>query len=114
LGVRTTADAVGALKAGDSVLVDIARAGQTSFVNTASTGIYVDLVRARPDLADGQLDVRMVDGSQPFARARLIAAVAMGTLARSRVYRTWTASSLRIATPDGSPVLLSVDGEALE
>lgn len=172
LGVRTTAEAVGALKAGDSVLVDLARAGQRSFVNTASTGIYVELVRARqelegrlgkwpavlvalaqvlrdgqpadlivegrrrrlwllfvgncryeprgaapsyrPDLADGQLDVRMVDGSQPFARARLVAAVAMGTLARSRVYRTWTASSLRIATPDGSPVLLSVDGEALE
>jgi undecaprenyl-diphosphatase len=172
LGVRTVAEAVGALQAGDSVLVDIARAGQRSFVNTASTGIYVDLVRAReelegrlgkwpavlvalaqvlrtsrpadlivdgrkrrlwllfvgncryepqgaapsyrPDLADGQLDVRLVDGHQPFARARLIVAVAMGTLARCRVYRTWTASSLRIATPDGSPVLLSVDGEALE
>lgn len=172
LGVRTAADAVSALRTGDSVLVDIARAGQRSFVNTASTGIYVELVRARqeleerlgkwpavlvalaqvlrsgrpvdlivdgrrrklwllfvgncryepqgaapsyrPDLADGQLDVRLIDGHQPFARARLTAAVAMGTLARCRVYRTWTASSLRIATPDGSPVLLSVDGEALE
>jgi hypothetical protein len=30
------------------VLVDVARAGQQSFVNTASTGIYVDLVQFRP------------------------------------------------------------------
>jgi len=172
LGVRSAADAVAALQAGDCVLVDVASAGPRSFVNTASTGMYVDLVRARqeledrlgkwpavlvalarvlrtshpvdlivdgrrrrlwllfagncryepggaapsyrPDLCDGQLDVRLVDGRQPLARVRLIAAVAMGTLARCRVYRTWTASSLHVATPDGTPVLLSMDGEAIE
>jgi diacylglycerol kinase family enzyme/membrane-associated phospholipid phosphatase len=172
LGVRSADDALAALRAGDCVLVEVATAGRWSFVNTASTGIYVDLVRARqeledrlgrwpavlvalarvlrtsrpldlivdgrrrrvwllfagncryepagaapsyrPDLCDGQLDIRLVDGSQPLARVRLVTAVAMGTLARSRVYRAWTASSLRVATPDGTPVLLSVDGEALE
>jgi undecaprenyl-diphosphatase len=172
LGVRTPADALAALRTGDSVLVDVARAGQRPFVNTASTGIYVDLVRARqeledklgkwpavlvalgqvlrksqphelivdgrrrklwllfigncryepqgaapsyrPDLADGLLDIRLIDGHQPLARARLVAAVAMGTLARCRVYRTWTAKAIRIATPDGSPLLLSADGEAME
>ena len=67
----------------------------------------------RPDLGDGQLDIRMIDGSQPLARARLIAAVAMGTLARSRVYRTWTAPELTIETTDGSPVRLSTDGEVM-
>ena len=161
LGVRSTADALGALRAGDSVLVDLAMAGQRTFLNTASTGVYVDLVRAReelegrlgkwqavvvalvrvlrrgrpqnlvvngrrrrvwllfagncryepqgaapsyrPDLRDGQLDIRIIDGSQPLARARLISAVAMGTLARSRVYRTWTAPELAIGTQDGSP-----------
>jgi diacylglycerol kinase family enzyme/membrane-associated phospholipid phosphatase len=171
LGVRSAADALTALRAGDSVLVDLALAGQRTFLNTASTGVYVDLVRAReeleerlgkwpavvvalvrvlrssqpqvlvvdgrrrrvwllfagncryepegaapsyrPDLRDGQLDIRMVDGSQPLARARLIAAVAMGTLARSRVYRTWTASELAIRTQDGSPVELSTDGEVV-
>ena len=160
-----------ALRAGDSVLVDLAMAGQRTFLNTASTGVYVDLVRAReeleerlgkwpavlvalvrvlrssrpqdlvvngrrrrvwllfagncryepagaapsyrPDLRDGQLDIRMVDGSQPLARARLIAAVAMGTLARSRVYRTWTAPELTIRTRDGAPVQLSTDGEVM-
>jgi diacylglycerol kinase family enzyme/membrane-associated phospholipid phosphatase len=171
LGLRSADDALAALRAGDSVLVDVAAAGQRSFVNTASTGIYVDLVRARqklegrlgrwpavlvalsrvlrtsrpleivvdgrprklwllfagncryepegeapsyrPDLADGQLDLRLVDGQQPLARIRLMAAVAMGTLARSRVYRTWTAKSVQLATPDGTPVLLSVDGETM-
>jgi undecaprenyl-diphosphatase len=171
LGVRSAQDALDAVKAGDSVLVDVAKAGQQSFLNTASTGVYVDLVRAReeleerlgkwpavvvalvrvlhgsrpqdlvvngrrrriwllfagncryepagaapsyrPDLSDGRLDIRMIDGSQPLARARLIAAVAMGTLARSRVYRTWTAPELTIETTDGSPIQLSTDGEVM-
>jgi hypothetical protein len=38
----------------------------------------------------------------------------MGTLARSRVYRTWTAPVLAIQTRDGSPVELSADGEVLK
>ena len=169
LGVRSAADAIAALRAGDSVLVDVADAGDQAFLNTASTGIYVDLVRTRealenrlgkwpavlialvqvlrssrpidlavdgrarrvwllfagncryepagaapsyrPDLADGQLDIRLVDGQQPLARTRLILAVLLGTLSRSRVYRTWTADSLRIAAADGGEVLLSVAGE---
>jgi diacylglycerol kinase family enzyme len=171
LGVRSVEDALDALRGGDSVLVDLAMADQQTFLNTASTGVYVDLVRAReemekrlgkwpavlvalvrvlrssrpqnlvvdgrrrrvwllfagncryepegaapsyrPDLRDGLLDIRMIDGSQPLARARLIAAVAMGTLARSRVYRTWAAPALTIRTQDGSPVHLSTDGEVM-
>jgi undecaprenyl-diphosphatase len=170
--VHSAEDAVTALRAGDSVLVDVADAGDQVFLNTASTGIYVDLVRTReslenrlgkwpavlvalarvlrtsrpidlvvdgrpqrtwllfagngqyepagaapsyrPDLADGLLDIRVVDGQQPLARTRLIVAVLLGTLSRSRVYRTWTASSLRVAAADGGEVLLSVDGEAVE
>jgi diacylglycerol kinase family enzyme/membrane-associated phospholipid phosphatase len=172
LGVRSAEEAVAALQSGDSVLVDLATADQKVFLNTASTGVYVDLVRAReqlepelgkwpavlfalvrvlrtsrpvelivngrrrrvwllfagncryepsgaaptyrPELADGILDVRLVDGSQPLARVRLIAAVLLGTLGRSRVYKTWPATSLRLATPDGSPVQLSLDGETTE
>ena len=157
LGVGSVDDALAALRDGDSVLVDVATADGAAFLNTASTGVYVDLVKAReklepavgkwpamlvalvgvlrtgrpvdlivngrrrrvwllfagncryepsgaapayrPDLADGTLDVRMVDGSQPLARTRLIAAVLLGTLGRCRVYRTWSATSLRIASP---------------
>jgi undecaprenyl-diphosphatase len=169
LGVRSARDAVDALRAGDSVLVDVGVADQRPFLNTASTGVYVDLVRAReglekrlgkwpavlvalvrvlrasrpqdlmvdgrrrrvwllfagncryepagaapsyrPNLRDGQLDVRLVDGSRPLARARLIAAVTLGTLARSRVYRHWAAPELTVRTRDGSSVALSIDGE---
>ncbi|PYC74495.1 phosphoesterase [Streptomyces tateyamensis] len=50
----------------------------------------------RRDLTDGTLDVRVVDGSRPFARTRLVAAFLTGTLARSRVYRAATLSRLRI------------------
>src|SRR5690606_28752757 len=37
----------------------------------------------RERLDDGQIDVRLVDASQPFARARLVAAALTGTLRRS-------------------------------
>jgi undecaprenyl-diphosphatase len=169
LGVESADDALAALREGDSVLVDVASAGGDAFVNTASTGVYVDLVSAReeiepalgkwpavmvalidvlrhskpvdllvnnrrrrvwllfagncryepsgaapayrPDLADGTLDVRLIDGSQPLARTRLIAAVLLGTLGRSRVYRAWSASELHVATLDGDPLPLCLDGE---
>ncbi len=172
LGVGSVDDALAALRDGDSVLVDVATADGAAFLNTASTGVYVDLVKAReeleraigkwpamlvalarvlrtgrpvellvngrrrrvwllfagncryepsgaapayrPDLADGTLDIRMVDGSQPLARTRLIAAVLLGTLGRSRVYRTWSATRLRIASPGTGPLPLCLDGEATE
>jgi undecaprenyl-diphosphatase len=172
LGVESPDDALAALREGDSVLVDVATADGAAFLNTASTGVYVDLVKARkrieptfgkwpamliglidvlrtskpvdllvdgrprrvwllfagncryepsgaapayrPDLADGTLDVRMIDGSQPLARMRLVVAVLLGTLGRCRVYRTWSASSLRVASLGGEPVPLCLDGEATE
>ena len=172
LGLASPQDALTALREGDSVLVDVATADGAAFLNTASTGVYVDLVKARkhiepvlgkwpamliglinvlrtskpvnllvdgrptrvwllfagncryeplgaaptyrPDLADGTLDVRMIDGSQPMARTRLVVAVLLGTLGRCSVYRTWSASSLRVASLDGRPVPLSLDGEATE
>ena len=50
----------------------------------------------RTSLSDGKLDLRVVDGSHPFARTRLVAAFLTGTLTRSRVYRTEAADHLRI------------------
>jgi hypothetical protein len=45
---------------------------------------------------------------------RLVVAVLLGTLGRCRVYRTWSASSLRVASLGGEPVPLCLDGEATE
>jgi undecaprenyl-diphosphatase len=47
LGVLTARDAISALRAGDAIAVDLARAAGLGFVNTASVGLYVDLVRFR-------------------------------------------------------------------
>jgi undecaprenyl-diphosphatase len=168
LGVWSVRDAVAALRAGEAVLVDVGIAAGRSFINTSSTGVYVDLVHAReqlegrlgkrpaevvgliqalrrsrphelildgrrrrlwlyfagncryvpqgtfpayrPDLADGYLDVRLVEAG-PLARSRLVAAVLAGTLGRSRVYRSWRARSVDVRPVDGRPIWLSVDGE---
>jgi diacylglycerol kinase family enzyme/membrane-associated phospholipid phosphatase len=169
LGVISTSDALEALRAGDAVRVDVGVAGRTPFLNTSSTGVYVDLVRARerlenrigkwpallvalihvlrhsrpqdilvdgrrrrlwllftgnccyapqgfapsyrPNLSDGKLDVRVVDARHPLARFRLLAAVFLGTLARSHVYQAWAADAIELAAADGSPIQMSIDGE---
>jgi diacylglycerol kinase family enzyme/membrane-associated phospholipid phosphatase len=169
LGVLSADDALAALRAGDAVQVDVGLAGDATFLNTSSTGVYVDLVRARqrferrigkwpalllaltqvlrksrpqelmvdgskrrlwllfagnsryappgfapswrPDLADGKLDVRVVDARLPLSRLRLLAAVLTGTLGHSRVYRGWSASRVELAATDGGPIQVSVDGE---
>ena len=172
LGINSAGDALAALAAGDAVQVDVGIAGQQSFLNTSSAGVYVDLVHARerlerrigkwpalivglvhvlrhsrpqdvyvndrrrrlwllfagnccyappgfapsyrPDLSDGLLDVRLVDAKLPLARLRLLLAVLTGTLGRSRVYRAWAARAMEIASADGVPIRLSVDGEVID
>ena len=66
----------------------------------------------RPDLADGLLDVRVVDADHPFARTRLVLAVLTGTLARSRVYEQRFASEVRVRSAE--PVRLARDGETFD
>src|SRR6185312_13728024 len=66
----------------------------------------------RPRLADGDLDVRIVDADRPLARLRLIAALATGTLATCPVYQYLSVSSLELESTDGQPLAYSVDGEA--
>lgn len=50
LGVTSADDALAALRAGDAVRVDVGVAGENPFLNTSSTGVYVDLVHARERL----------------------------------------------------------------
>ncbi|WP_241834953.1 bifunctional phosphatase PAP2/diacylglycerol kinase family protein [Pseudofrankia asymbiotica] len=59
----------------------------------------------RSRLDEGLLDLRLVDGVSPFARARLVVAVLTGQLRRSRVYEKRTAVRIQVSAagprPDG-------------
>ncbi|SEG15675.1 undecaprenyl-diphosphatase [Actinacidiphila yanglinensis] len=63
----------------------------------------------RRDLADGVLDVRMVDGG-PFARTRMMGAALTGALTSSPVYTAAAVPRLRLRVP-GTGVHLAHDGE---
>ncbi|HEY3868915.1 MAG TPA: phosphatase PAP2 family protein [Actinocrinis sp.] len=65
----------------------------------------------RPRLADGDLDVRIVDGQRPLARLRLLTALATGTLSTCPVYEYRSVSRLRVEAPGGGDLPYSVDGE---
>ncbi|MFF2041546.1 bifunctional phosphatase PAP2/diacylglycerol kinase family protein [Kitasatospora sp. NPDC058170] len=66
----------------------------------------------RTGLADGLLDVRVVDGGSRFARTRLAAAFLSGTLGRSRVYRAARLTALDIDSL-GDAEHIAVDGESV-
>lgn len=68
----------------------------------------------RERLDDGLLDLRIVDGTQPYARTRLLLAVLSGTLGRSKVYEHRLAKRLTVRSMDGKPVRLARDGETFE
>ncbi|MFJ9606159.1 bifunctional phosphatase PAP2/diacylglycerol kinase family protein [Kitasatospora sp. NPDC101176] len=67
----------------------------------------------RSALDGGRLDIRVVDGSHPFARTRLVAAFLSGTLARSRVYRSVRLPALDLTDLHDVP-RMSLDGESVE
>jgi undecaprenyl-diphosphatase len=68
---------------------------------------------SRSRLDDGLLDVRIVDGSRPMARMRLILAVVSGRLPTSPVYRaSLTHGPVRVRS--SRPLGLSRDGETFD
>jgi diacylglycerol kinase family enzyme len=67
----------------------------------------------RTRLDDGFFDVRIVDGSEPWARVRLIVAALTGNLVRSRIYSRDLAPSLTCHIPEREN-LLAADGEIFE
>jgi diacylglycerol kinase family enzyme len=84
--------------------------------------VFVGNCRYQPDgmaptwrerLDDGQLDVRVADAAHPFGRTRLVLAVATGRLHRSRVFRTWRTTGVRVRSADG-PLRLARDGETFD
>ena len=67
----------------------------------------------RERLDDELLDFRYVDGTHPWSRTRLIAAVLTGRLGRSRVYKQSLVKELHIRPVNGT-LRLARDGETFE
>jgi undecaprenyl-diphosphatase len=67
----------------------------------------------RERLDDGQLDVRVADASQPFARARLVLAVVTGRLGHSPVFDTWRTTNMHVTSAEGD-LRLARDGETFD
>lgn len=64
----------------------------------------------RERLDDGQLDIRIVDGSRPWSRLRLLLAVVTGRLGRCRAYEQRYQRTLAVRSASG-PLRLARDGE---
>jgi diacylglycerol kinase family enzyme/membrane-associated phospholipid phosphatase len=67
----------------------------------------------RERLDDGQLDIRIVDGTRPWSRARLLLSVMTGRLARCGAYEQRYARTLTVKSLDGR-VRLARDGETFD
>jgi len=67
----------------------------------------------REHLADGQLDIRILDGTQPWSRSRLILSVLTGRLAACRAYEQRYARSVHVKSLEGE-LRLARDGETFD
>ncbi|WP_406193946.1 diacylglycerol kinase family protein [Kitasatospora sp. NBC_01560] len=104
-----------ALAQGEPVTVTVGGRSRRVWLLFAGNGAYDPPGFAptrRTGLADGLLDIRVIDGGSPFARTRLAAAFLSGTLGRSRVYHSARLHALDIDSL-GTADRISVDGESL-
>lgn len=69
--------------------------------------------RSRDSLADGRLDVRLVNARVRGARTRVIGAALLGRVHRSRAFERRVVEQLRVRCPDG-PLRLAADGETFD
>lgn len=67
----------------------------------------------REHLDDGELDIRIVDGTQPWSRARLLLSVLTGRLARCGAYEQRFAKEVHVKSLAG-PIRLGRDGETFD
>jgi diacylglycerol kinase family enzyme len=67
----------------------------------------------RERLDDGQLDIRIVDGSLPWSRARLLLSVITGRLASCGAYEQRFTRSITVKSLDGR-LRLARDGETFD
>ena len=69
--------------------------------------------RSRSELADGLIDVRMLDARHGWARLRLMTAGILGRSQRARGFEQRTVSRLEIVASD-PPIRLARDGETFD
>ena len=67
----------------------------------------------RERLDDGQLDIRIVDGTHPWSRAQLLLSVLTGRLARCRAYEQRYVRQLHVTSREGR-LRLARDGETFD
>jgi len=68
----------------------------------------------RNRLDEGLLDLRVVDASSPLARVRLVGAVLIGRLGRSRVYEQRSVERVLVSSAQPGPLPFACDGEVTE
>jgi diacylglycerol kinase family enzyme len=72
------------------------------------------LVPSRRERLDDELfDVRYIDGSSPWSRVRVLGALALGRLARAKVFTRVLVGTLDVHSLDG-PLRLARDGETFD
>jgi undecaprenyl-diphosphatase len=67
----------------------------------------------RPRLDDGLLDVRLIDGSVPWARTRLLGAIVLGRLNRTKAYEERRTDRISVCSRAGS-LRVAIDGETCD
>ena len=67
----------------------------------------------RERLDDGQLDIRIIDGTRPWSRARLLLSVVTGRLARCGAYEQRYVRSIEVKSLEGR-LRLARDGETFD
>ncbi len=67
----------------------------------------------RPRVDDDRLDVRLVDGTSPWSRTKLLVAVLTGRLLHTPTYEEFRTDRLEVRSLEG-PLRLAVDGETFD
>jgi diacylglycerol kinase family enzyme len=113
--VRTAVAVVGQLRHGrkfDVIVDGVAHRAWAVFVGNGRYGTTLGDLARRDSLADGLLDVRVVDATGRLARLRVLAAVLTGRLDRSPLVHAFSTTSVRVHLH--RPVIdVAVDGEVL-
>lgn len=81
-----------------------------AFIGNCRYGSHGVAPTWRRDLADGELDVRLVGANRHVGKTRALAALLIGHLHLMPDYKAWRATSLRV-TGAGEPLRFACDGE---